>query len=66
MTGLFTFANDSVKSYECPDCKGRSTVLEAHQRPWGYSEVSVTCEFCEGEGYFSEEDWLILKLEGKV
>jgi len=57
---------EEIKYVTCPDCRGRGSNLEPHQRPWGYSEVEVDCEFCEGEGQFEEEDYLILKLEGKV
>lgn len=68
-TVLYTTTNGSSYArevYDCPDCKGRGEVLEAHQRPWGHSEVLVTCELCEGNGYFDETDYIILKLQGKV
>jgi len=61
----FTFI-DGVKHYNCPECAGAGQQMEAHQRPWGYSEVWVDCYFCEGNGCFEEDDYLMLKLEGKV
>lgn len=54
------------KYFDCPECGGCGEQLEARLYPTGHVEVMVPCEFCEGEGQFSEDDYLILKLEGKV
>ena len=57
---------NNALTIDCPECRGIGKLLEAHQRPWGYSEVMVECEFCEGLGAFAEDNYLMMKLEGKV
>lgn len=52
--------------HECPDCGGAGQTIEGRLYPSGHTEVYVDCELCEGVGYFEEDDFLILKLEGKV
>jgi len=55
-----------MKHYDCPECNGRGEQMIARMYPTGHTECWEPCEFCEGEGVFEEEDFLILKLEGKV
>ena len=55
-----------MKHYDCPECNGRGEQMIARMYPTGHTECWEPCEFCEGEGNFEEEDFLILKLEGKV
>jgi len=55
-----------LKYYDCPDCKGKGEVIVGKLYPSGHTECLEPCEFCEGEGVFEEEDFLILRLEGKV
>jgi len=55
-----------MKFYDCPDCKGTGEVLIGKLYPSGHTECWETCEFCEGEGAFEEDDYLIMRLEGKV
>ena len=62
----YVLQDNSIKEYECPKCDGTGNQLEARLYPSGHTEVYVTCEFCDGEGYFAEADWLVLKLEGKA
>ena len=57
---------DGVKHYNCPECGGSGEQMEARMYPSGHTEVWVPCEFCEETGCFEEDDWLMLKLEGKV
>lgn len=57
---------EEIKYIKCPDCRGRGELLFAEQDPGGYHEVWRPCEFCDGHGDFEEDDYLILKLEGKV
>jgi DnaJ-class molecular chaperone len=65
MSTTFEIIN-GVNCCLCPECRGDGENMEAHQRPWGYSEVMVECKFCEGIGYFEEDEYLMMKLEGKV
>jgi DnaJ-class molecular chaperone len=55
---------EELKYVVCPDCDGSGEQMEAHQRPWGYSEVHVECKYCEGAGQFEEGDYLVMKLAG--
>jgi len=52
--------------YDCPECYGKGEQMIAKLYPSGHTECWEPCEFCEGEGVFEAEDFLILKLEGKV
>lgn len=55
-----------TKYYDCPECYGQGEQLEARLYPTGHTEVWVKCSLCEGEGNFTEEDYLIMRLEGRV
>ena len=66
MTKAYIFHDDGIKSYECPECGGSGEVMVARMYPSGHTECWEPCEFCEEEGYFAEDDWLVLKLEGRV
>jgi len=52
--------------YKCPECRGAGQQLFAYLYPTGHAEVWEECKFCDGEGEFEAEDFLVLKLEGKV
>lgn len=51
---------------DCPDCKGIGTTIVGVMYPTGHHEMHVDCELCEGEGAFDEEDFIMLRLAGKV
>lgn len=52
---------------DCPECRRNpGQELHAEQGPYGYMEVWYPCSFCEGNGYFLESDYIIMKLEGQV
>lgn len=58
---------DGVKYYACPECRGRGEILTAKLYPSGHTEVWERCEVDECDnGYIHEEEFLMLKLEGKV
>jgi len=61
-----TIEEDGIKYYACPECDGRGEILNAYLYPSGHTEVWERCEaeFCDN-GYVAEDDYLILKLEGK-
>jgi len=52
--------------YKCPECEGTGEQMIAKMYPGGHTEAWEPCELCEGEGYFDELDYLVLRLEGKV
>jgi len=56
----------NMKKHDCPECYGTGEVMIARLYPSGYTECWESCEFCEGEGEFDEDDFLVLRLEGKV
>jgi len=58
--------HNGMKLYKCSDCSGTGEIMIARMCPGGYTECWDPCEFCEGEGYFPEDDYLIMKLEGNV
>ena len=57
-----------IKYIDCPECNGEGKQMIARMYPSGHIECWEDCEFCDGdgEGNFEEEDYLILKLQGKV
>jgi DnaJ-class molecular chaperone len=57
---------EQTKYYDCPECRGQGEQMIAKMYPTGHTECWDKCEFCEGEGRFEEEDFLIMRLEGKV
>ena len=57
---------ETAKVYDCPDCRGQGDQMIAVGYPNGYREIWEPCEFCEGVGYFEEDEFLMLTLEGKV
>lgn len=57
---------EEIKYIDCPECRGRGEVLIGRLYPTGHTECWDPCEFCEGEGVFEEQDYLILRLEGRV
>lgn len=58
--------NKEPKYIDCPDCRGEGRVMVPRLYPHGHTECWESCEFCEGEGNFEEQDYLILRLEGKI
>ncbi len=57
---------DQIKYIDCPECRGIGNGIELQQTPWGYNEITIDCDFCEGTGCFEESDYLVMKLEGIV
>jgi DnaJ-class molecular chaperone len=55
-----------TKYVDCPECGGQGKQMRAENWGTGHQEVWHLCEFCEGEGKFEEEDYLVMRLEGKV
>lgn len=58
---------NGIKYHACPECRGRGEILVPRLYPSGHTECWDPCEydFCDS-GYIEEEEYLILKLEGKV
>jgi len=54
------------KEYLCRECKGKGEIMVPRLYPNGHTECYEECEFCEGRGAFPEDEFLMLKLEGKV
>jgi hypothetical protein len=54
------------KLIDCPECGGTGQQMHAVGYPNGYREIWVDCEFCEGHGNFPEDEYIMLKLEGRV
>lgn len=54
------------KGIDCPECSGTGTTLMGVMYPTGHHEIQVDCDFCEGEGVFDEDDYMVLRLAGKV
>ena len=52
--------------HDCPECNGSGEQMIARMYPSGHTECWEPCEFCEGEGQFEEDDFLVMRLEGKV
>lgn len=57
---------ENFNEVNCPDCRGRGTVLVAKMYPSGHTEVLEDCEFCEGAGFFYEDEYIMMKLQGRV
>lgn len=50
----------------CPECGGHGETMVAEMRPNGHTEVMYMCDFCDGEGQFTEADYIVMKLAGEV
>jgi DnaJ-class molecular chaperone len=57
--------NEIIK-YLCPDCHGTGQVMIGKLYPNGHTETWEDCEFCEGNGDFDEDEYLILRISGKI
>jgi DnaJ-class molecular chaperone len=56
---------EELHYYDCPECRGTGQQMYVYYAN-GHREAMQDCEFCEGNGVFDSEEFLLLKLEGRV